>query len=61
MREREVSKITKFLGMAHKAKQDGQSDVVSVPTSLQANRKQLHPLLMKGNHLDSWLSKTLSI
>lgn len=59
MREREVSKITKFLGMAQKVKYDGQSDVVNMPTSFQANRKKLHPLLMKSKHLDSELSMTL--
>ena len=45
--------------MAQKVKYDGQSDVVNMPTSFQANRKKLHPLLMKSKHLDSELSMTL--
>lgn len=53
MREREVSKITKFLGIDHKGGWGMESDVVNVPTFFQAKRKELHPSLMQSKHFSS--------
>ena len=53
MREREVSKITKFLDIAHKGGSGMESDVVNVPTFFQAKRKKLHPSLMQSKHFNS--------